>query len=101
MEPRGDPAIHPASKQATRAANLTPPFEVIAVAADARGPFASIALQYGGAEIPLERWGDYFVHARVESGTGPLVLIANTASGETHRAELAIGEAAGASDAGD
>jgi 3',5'-cyclic AMP phosphodiesterase CpdA len=101
VEPRGDPAIHPASKQATPAANLTPPFEVVAVAADARGPFASIALQRGGAEIPLERWGDYFVHARVESGTGALVLIATTASGETHRAELAISEAAGTSDAGD
>ena len=99
VDPKGDPAIHPASNGAARPAEVRAPFEVVAVAAAARGPFAAVSLQRGGTEIPLERWGDYFVHARVEAGEGPLVLTATAASGETHRAELSIGGGEAASGA--
>ena len=92
VEPRGSAEIHPASKSASSPADVGAAFDVVAVAAAARGPFASVSLHRDGALIPLEPWGDYFFRARVSEGVGPLVLEATTADGEIHRTELVLGE---------
>jgi hypothetical protein len=94
VEPPGDPDLFPAS---ARDADLAPgdPVDVVAVAADRRGAFAQVRLELDGQPLPSERWGDYFVHARLDPGLleGPgrtLSLVASDAAGRTSRAELAL-----------
>jgi hypothetical protein len=87
--------LFPASKGPANAANLEPPVDVVAVAADANGPFASGALTLDGEPVDFERWGSYFLHARLgaaelESGARTLALTAKTAGGEVHRAQLVL-----------
>jgi hypothetical protein len=67
----------------------------VAVAADAQGPFEAVSLDLDGRSIPLERWGDYFVHARIdpatlEGKTPTLTLSGERESGETLRTRLQI-----------
>ena len=65
--------------------------EVVAVAADAEGPFARVSLRLGEEQIPLEEWGRYFFRASVPSReSGTLWLTAERATGETLRASLAL-----------
>jgi hypothetical protein len=65
------------------------------VAADFEGPFAAVSLELDGRPVTLERWGDYFVHARIdpttlEGKTATLTLSGRRESGETLRVPLEI-----------
>ena len=63
-----------------------PDGHVVAVAADRAGPFRSVRLELDGEPVPHERWGDYFLHARVAPAAVPrLVLIAVSEGGESLR----------------
>jgi 3',5'-cyclic AMP phosphodiesterase CpdA len=64
---------------------------IVAVAADARGPFASVRLAQHGRELPVERWGAYFLAARAEPGV--VELLASDARGRTlHARRVRVGE---------
>lgn len=66
------------------------PGDVVAVAADERGPFAQIRLLLDGEPLPTESWGNYFVRARVEPDAlknGNLRVEAIRDSGEKLAAE--------------
>ena len=56
---------------------------IVAVAADARGPFASVALLQDGKALPIERWGAYFFAA--SAAPGALDLVAADAGGRALR----------------
>jgi hypothetical protein len=65
------------------------------VAADAEGPLEAVSLELDGRPVRLERWGDYFVHARIDPAalqgqTATLTLFGRRESGETLRARLEI-----------
>ncbi len=66
--------------------------EVVAVAADAGGAFADVRLEGPDGRIELERWGDYFVRARLPgSASGAtLRLVATRAAGDAVEAEIAL-----------
>jgi hypothetical protein len=81
VDPPGSAAHHPAS-----AGELEPgERRVVAVAADARGPFPGVRILLDGQPLPLERWGPYFVAASVpagrRTGTGALVVEAISLDG--------------------
>lgn len=84
-----DPALHAASKQAERGEG---PLEVVAVAADAAGPFASLELRLDGEPLAFERWGDYFLRARIAppAAGSRLELRARSADGAAQAASLTI-----------
>ncbi len=86
VSPAGEGEHHPASAGVPASDGET--LEVVAVAADTAGPFAELALERGGEPIALERWGDYFVRARVARSGDVLVLRARRADGSTVTAEL-------------
>jgi hypothetical protein len=95
IQPRGEQAIHPASSGAVDPEALAGPIDLVAVAADARGPFAAVGLELDGQPLALERWGDYFVHTRIEpaplhGNRATLTLWGKRKSGETLRARLEI-----------
>jgi 3',5'-cyclic AMP phosphodiesterase CpdA len=95
VQPPGDEAIHPASATPTDPEALAGPVDLIAVAADAGGPFAAVSLELDGRPVHLERWGDYFVHARVDPAplqgkTATLTLSGTRENRETLRARLEI-----------
>jgi hypothetical protein len=76
-------------------AALAGPFDLVAVAADAAGPFAAVSLDLDGRPVRVERWGDYFVHSRIDpallSGKpATLTLAGRRESGETLRVRLEI-----------
>ena len=55
---------------------------LVAVAADIRGPFASVSMTLDGEPLAFERWGDYFVRAAVSPDeTGEVELRATRADG--------------------
>ncbi len=56
---------------------------IVAVAADARGPFATVRLLQEGEVLPVERWGAYFFAASV--APGEVDLVAADADGRTLR----------------
>jgi 3',5'-cyclic AMP phosphodiesterase CpdA len=88
VAPPGDPALHAAAAPARVADGR---LEVVAVAADAAGPFAAVELLLDGAPLPLERWGAYFLAARVPHEAGArLELRAVAADGRLRRAQLAM-----------
>ena len=59
---------------------------VVAVAADRAGPFRSVRLELDGQPVAHERWGDYFLHARVDAAAAPrLVVIGIRENGESLR----------------
>ncbi|MEE8581196.1 MAG: metallophosphoesterase [Myxococcota bacterium] len=98
IDPVGDASLHPASAGALRpeASAVYGAIDLVAVAADRSGPFARLRLLLDGASVPFERWGDYFLHARLAPAPLPtdvpsgrsLVLEAIRASGEIERVEL-------------
>jgi hypothetical protein len=95
IQPQGEEAIHPASATLVDPEALAGPFDLVAVAADAQGPFKAVRLELDGRSIPLERWGDYFVHARIDPAplggeTATLTLSGMRESGETLRTQLEI-----------
>jgi 3',5'-cyclic AMP phosphodiesterase CpdA len=95
IQPQGDEAIHPASAARVDPAALAGPIDLVAVAADARGPFAAVSLDLDGRPVRLERWGDYFVHARFDPARlhgkpATLTLTGQRENGETLRARLEI-----------
>jgi hypothetical protein len=95
IQPQGEEAIHPASATLIDPEALAGPFDLVAVAADASGPFTAVSLELDGRPLSLERWGDYFVHARIDPAPSPgetatLTLSGRRASGETLRTRLAI-----------
>jgi 3',5'-cyclic AMP phosphodiesterase CpdA len=95
IQPQGEEAIHPASAALVDPEALAGPFDLVAVAADAEGPLKAVELELDGRPVPLERWGDYFVHARIDPAplqgkTATLTLSGRRENGETLRAELGI-----------
>jgi hypothetical protein len=95
IQPQGDPSIHPASAARIDPEALAGPIDLVAVAADAEGPFAAVSLELDGRPVRLERWGDYFVHARVDPARlhgkpATLTLTGQRENGETLRARLEI-----------
>jgi 3',5'-cyclic AMP phosphodiesterase CpdA len=95
IQPRGEESIHPASAVLVDPEALAGPIDLVAVAADAEGPFAAVSLDLEGRPVRLERWGDYFVHARIDPAplqgkTATLTLSGRRESGEILRAQLEI-----------
>ncbi len=97
VDPVGDASLHPASKGARRPDALDPdqPVDIVAVAADRHGPFVGLRLHIDGEPVAFERWGDYFLHARLapkalRASGATLVLVATRASGDEERAELRL-----------
>jgi len=95
IQPQGEESIHPASTALIEAEALAGPFDLVAVAADVQGPFAAVSLEVDGRPVSFERWGDYFVHARIDpaelGGEGAtLTLSAKRRSGETSSVRLEI-----------
>jgi 3',5'-cyclic AMP phosphodiesterase CpdA len=95
VQPQGEDAIHPASSALVDSESLEGPFDLVAVAADAEGPLEAVSLELDGRPVRLERWGDYFVHARIDPAplqghTATLTLFGRRESGETLRARLEI-----------
>jgi hypothetical protein len=95
IQPQGEEAIHPASATLVDPEALAGPFDLVAVAADAEGPLEAVSLEIDGRPVRLERWGDYFVHARIdpaplEGKTATLTLSGRRQSGETLRTRLEI-----------
>ncbi len=95
IQPQGEEAIHPASAALVDPEALEGPFDLVAVAADAEGPLEAVGLELDGRPVPLERWGDYFVHARIDPASlqgkpGTLTLSGMRESGETLRTRLEI-----------
>ena len=95
IQPQGDEAIHPASAERIDPEALEGPFDLVAVAADAEGPLETVSLQLDGRPFPLARWGDYFVHARVDPAvlqgrSATLTLSGRRESGEILHARLEI-----------
>ncbi len=95
IQPQGEEAIHPASAALVDPEAIEGPFDLVAVTADAAGPLQAISLELDGSPVPFERWGDYFVHARIDPGSLPgkaatLTLSGRRASGETLRTRLEI-----------
>ena len=87
IQPQGEEAIHPASATLVDPKALAGPFDLVAVAADAQGPFKAVSLELDGRSVPLERWGNYFVHARIDPAplggeTATLTLLGTRESGE-------------------
>jgi hypothetical protein len=62
------------------------------VAADIDGPFSGLRLELDGTAVAFERWGSYFIRARVAPAPAGsiLQLIAERASGEPLRSELEL-----------
>ena len=95
IQPQGEEAIHPASAVLVDPEALVGPIDLVAVAADAEGPFAAASLDLDGLPVRLERWGDYFVHVRIDptslqGKTAILTLSGRRESGETLRTQLEI-----------
>ena len=95
VQPQGEETIHPASAALVDPEALEAPFDLVAVAADAEGPFEAVSLELDGRPVPLERWGDYFVHARIDPASlkgnpGTLTLSGMRQGGETLRTRLEI-----------
>jgi hypothetical protein len=98
VDPRGDAAIHPASSHAESPKALTGQVEVVAIAVDVDAPFAEVRLflssDRGEEELPVERWGDYFLHARLDaeriSGDSSLELRATGRDGASQRTRLEV-----------
>jgi 3',5'-cyclic AMP phosphodiesterase CpdA len=95
VQPLGDPASHPASAGAAPADALNEPLDVVAVAVDHDGAFPGVRLELDGAGVAFERWGDYFLRARIdpeamEADTGTLTLSAITLDGRFEKADLTI-----------
>lgn len=95
IHPKGDGASHPASAQAPDPEALDGPIEIVAVAADFAGPFPGIRLELDGVAVEFERWGDYFLRARIDPAemkedTGMLTLSAITLDGRFEKAELPV-----------
>jgi hypothetical protein len=95
IQPVGDEGIHPASATRVDPEALEGPFDLVAVAADVQGPFAEVSLELDGRPVSLERWGDYFIHARIDPTTlegksGTLTLSGRREGGETLRALLEV-----------
>jgi hypothetical protein len=95
IQPQGETSIHPASAARIDPEALAAPIDLVAVAADAEGPFAAVSLDLDGRPVRLERWGDYFVRARIDPAplqgkTATLTLSGRRESGETLRAHLEI-----------
>jgi len=95
IQPQGEETIHPASAVLVDPQALAGPFDLVAVAADSDGPLEAVSLELDGRPVRLERWGDYFVHARIDPApllgkTATLTLSGRRESGETLRAQLAI-----------
>lgn len=95
IQPQGEQAIHPASATLVDPEALAGPFDLVAVAADAEGPFDAVSLELDGRPVHLERWGDYFVHARIDPAslqgkTATLTLSGRRESGETLHTRLEI-----------
>jgi 3',5'-cyclic AMP phosphodiesterase CpdA len=68
------------------------PGEIVLVAADRSGPFATLALDRDGQRLPLERWGAYFARIPLAADGGPLVVTATRADGTSERLELDVAE---------
>lgn len=95
VDPRGAGSIHPASTHASQPDALAGRVDVVAVAADVSGPFASVELRLGDEPLESERWGDYFLHAafdasRIPAQGGALVLHAKGRDGSLHRVRLVV-----------
>jgi hypothetical protein len=65
------------------------------VAADIDGPLEAVSLDLDGRPVPLERWGDYFLHARIDPSllrgeSATLALSGRRRGGETLRTLLEI-----------
>jgi 3',5'-cyclic AMP phosphodiesterase CpdA len=75
----------------TRAAASDGRIAIVAVAADAGGPFASVRLLQDGKPLPVERWGAWFFAA--SAGPGVVDLVATDARGRTLRVRrVRVGE---------
>jgi 3',5'-cyclic AMP phosphodiesterase CpdA len=95
IQPQGEAAIHAASAALVDPEAIAGPFDLVAVAADAEGPLQAVSLELDGRPVPLEHWGDYFVHARIDPSlirgeSATLALSGRRGSGETLRALLEI-----------
>ncbi len=69
------------------------PGGLVFVAADRRGPFASLEATQDGVGVPVERWGDYFGRVRADAARlvadgSTLTLVARDAAGAESRAKL-------------
>jgi len=95
VQPSGDPqAFTNPGADPTRAVASDGRIAIVAVAADARGPFASVRLLQDGQALRLERWGAYFFAASVEPGV--VDLVAADARGRTLRVRrVRVGEPPG------
>jgi hypothetical protein len=95
IQPQGEETIHPASAMLVDPGALGGPVDLVAVAADAKGPLEAVSLELDGRPVPLERWGDYFVHARIDPASlqgkpATLTLSGRRESGEILRSRLEI-----------
>jgi hypothetical protein len=87
VQPAGDPALHASGGDALRDGRL----EVVAVAADAAGAFAEVALHLDGEAVPFERWGRFFLRAVLPAdASGVLALRAKRADGSAVQARLTL-----------
>ncbi len=96
IEPRGASVHHPAS--GGRSAPEEEGVRVVAVAADANGPFPGVRMLLDGRPLPMERWGRYFVSALVPperlGGPGELVVEALRLDGSVLEDRAKLGAAA-------
>jgi 3',5'-cyclic AMP phosphodiesterase CpdA len=92
VQPSGDSqAFTNPGADPTRALASDGRVAVVAVAADARGPFAEVRLVQNGKPLRVERWGAYFFAARAEPGW--LDLVAADPSGRALRVRrVRVGE---------
>ena len=68
---------------------------MVAVAADIAGPFPGVLLTLDDVSVPTERWGRYFLRARVDPAkmagkSGVLTLSAITLDGRFEKTQLVI-----------
>jgi Icc protein len=85
--------VHPAPDDSVFATGAPPPAPsgataIVAVAADVSGPFETVELRVAGTPVPIERWGDFFVHAVLPAGATDVELRGVRADGGIVRAPL-------------
>jgi hypothetical protein len=85
--------VHPATDDPVFATGEPPASEsgsvaVVAVAADVRGPFASVELRVAGEPAAFERWGEFFLYAELPAGTSDVEVRGVRAGGDFVSARL-------------
>ena len=73
----------------TRAEGAARSGDLVVVAADRSGPFASLEVKRGGQPLPYHRWGRYFLRVPLQAGhSGAIEVTGVRADGTRERAEI-------------